>query len=200
MIIVVAGPSGVGKGTVVRHLLDRDPGLWLSRSWTTRPRRPSDAPDAYEFVTRDRFLARVAEGGFLEWAEYDGQLYGTPLPQPPPGRDVVLEIEVQGARQVQAKHPGALVIFLDAPPEVLADRLRGRGEDPELIRRRLDWAVEERRIAQQEGWPVVVNDDLTRTVDEVAALIRAARERLGHADRAGGADEADGAHRVDRGG
>jgi guanylate kinase len=172
MIFVVSGPGGVGKGTVVRHLLARMPGLWLSRSWTSRPRRPGEDPHAYTFVDREAFGRAVAAGGFLEHAEFNGNLYGTPWPDPPAGADVILEIELQGARQVKERHPDAVLVLLVPPsPAVQAERMRARGDDEEHVRARL--AIGAREEAEGRGIAdhVVVNDDLDRAVAEVAGIL-----------------------------
>ena len=159
------------------RLLQRDPQLWLSRSWTTRARRPGEPADAYVFVDRATFEQRIAAGGFLEHAEFLGNLYGTPVPDAlPDGRDVVLEIEVQGARQIHELDPDALLIFVTPPSaEEQERRLRGRGDPDEIVRRRLAKAAEEATAAAELGAVEVVNDDLERCVEEVAAIIAAAR-------------------------
>lgn len=177
MIIVVSGPGGVGKGTVVQRLVAQDPRLWLSRSWTTRARRPGEADDAYHYVDHDAFSARIAAGGFLEHAEFLGERYGTPTPDDlPEDRDLVLEIDVQGAGQVLERVPDALVVLLVAPSrEAQAERLRGRGDPEDAVQRRLAKGDEEVARGRELGAVEVVNDDLDRTVAELAAIIRAAR-------------------------
>jgi guanylate kinase len=153
-------------------LVERDPGLWLSRSWTTRPRRPGEAADAYTFVDRGRFEEAVAAGGFLEWAEFLGHLYGTPLPDAPPGRDVVLEIDLQGARQVKDRHPDALVVLLVPPsPEIQRQRLRQRGDDAAEVDRRIAVGAEEMRLGRELTPFVVVNDEVDRAVSQVAGIL-----------------------------
>ncbi len=175
-MIVLSGPGGVGKGTLVDRLVAGDRCLWLSRSWTTRARRAGEAPDAYHFVTRDAFERRIAEGGFLEWAPFLDDLYGTPTPHPPPGADALLEIDVQGARQVLAHYPEALMVFVDAPSrEAQRARLERRGDPADRIDLRLALADAERSDAEALGARVVVNDHLERAVAEVAAIVNAAR-------------------------
>ena len=173
---MLAGPSGVGKGSIAAALCRQLPDLWLSRSWTTRPRRQGEAADAYVFVDRETFEARLAEDGFLEWAEVFGHRYGTPWPDPPEGHDVLLEIDVQGATQVKARHPDALVVFVEAPSrQAQEERLRRRGDGDDVIARRLAAAPEEERVGRELADHVVVNDDLDRAIAEVAAILESRR-------------------------
>ena len=152
--------------------------MWVSRSWTTRPRRKGESPDAYVFVDRPTFERHVVEGGFLEWAELEanGQLYGTPWPDAPPGADVVLEIDVQGAAQVRERHPEAVVVLVVPPsPEELAARMRKRGDDQEAIASRLAIAGHEEAEGRRLADSVVVNDDLERAVEELAGILGRSR-------------------------
>ena len=177
-VIIVSGPGGVGKGTIVERLMERDPKLWLSRSWTTRPRRPSEPADAYRFVDRVAFEAAIAADGFLEWVEFLDYLQGTPVPDPPEGSDVVLEIDVRGGQQVRELLSDALLIFVDAPsPEHQRARLELRGDDPETIARRMRKTASERAEALKMGYEIVVNDDLSRAVEAIESLIASDRER-----------------------
>jgi guanylate kinase len=177
VIFVLSGPGGVGKGTVAEILVSRDPSLWLSRSWTTRARRPGESADAYHFVSRDEFEAAIAADGFLEWVEFQGNLMGTPWPDPDEPRDVLLEIDVQGARAV--RHRGAdglLLIFLDAPSrEAQAARLRGRGDHEDAVLARLHVAGLKRALAEELGATIVINDEIEPTIARLQELIADAR-------------------------
>jgi guanylate kinase len=176
LIIVISGPGGVGKGTIVGELVTRDPSLWLSRSWTTRRRRPGEPADAYVFTDRPAFEQRIASGGFLEHTDFLGSYYGSPIPDPAPGQDIVLEIEVSGAQQVKAKHPEALLIFVLPPSRAEQERrLRERGDAGHRVAARLRKAEEEEPVGKALADHVVVNDDLSRTVEELLSIIRAER-------------------------
>ncbi len=151
--------------------------MWLSRSWTTRARRPHEAADAYVFVDRPTFEGAVAAGRFLEHATFLGEGYGTPLPDPPSGRDVLLEIDRQGARQVKERFPESIVVLLVPPSlEVQRERLRGRGDDEGAVERRVATGVDEvadlRRFCDHE----VVNDDVDRAVGELVAILEQHRQ------------------------
>lgn len=181
MILVLSGPGGVGKGTVVRRLLDVDPTLRLSRSWTTRPRRPDEPEDAYTFVDVADFESLIVHGGFLEHDEFLGNLYGTPMPDSidDQDHDLLLEINVQGAEQVRRHHPDALVVLLVAPSrEVQEKRLRARGDSDAHVAQRLAIADVEEAKGRALADAVVVNDDLERAVAEVAGIV--GTRRLGH--------------------
>lgn len=168
----------MGKGTIVEILLDRDPKLWLSRSWTTRPRRSSEPADAYRFVDRATFEAAISANGFLEWVEFLDYLQGTPIPDPPEGADVLLEIDVRGGQQVKELLHDAVLVFVDAPSsEHQKARLELRGDDPETIARRMKKTASERAEALKMGYKIVVNDDLTRAVEAIEALIGSHRQR-----------------------
>ncbi len=174
-LYVFTGPSGAGKGTVLHRLLDEVPGLSLSVSATTRGPRPGEQDGVhYYFISKQAFEQKIAENAFLEYAEYVDNYYGTPErpveEQLAAGRDVILEIEVQGAMQVHRKRPDAVMVFL-APPslEELDARLHGRGtESEEKIRQRLETARRELEY-QRDFAHIVVND----TVDHAVALLKA---------------------------
>jgi guanylate kinase len=176
-VIVITGPSGVGKGTLIRGLLERLPQLELSVSATTRDPRPGEQPgSAYHFMDEAEFDRRVAAGDFVEHASYSGARYGT-LRSELEGRmregvPVVLEIELQGARQVREAMPEAVQVFI-APPsrDALRARLVGRGTDTgEQIERRLGTAERE-LLAQPEFAHVVVNDRLEQATDELQRIV-----------------------------
>ncbi len=178
------GPGGVGKGTLIKQVLDRDDRLYLSRSWTTRARRPGEPLDAYNFVAREVFKANIAAGGFLEWAKVLDDLYGTPMPEVVEDRDIVLEIDVQGARQVLAARPDALAVLVLAPSiSTQIERLRTRGDPEDHVQRRVVLGRIEEEEGRQLAKHVIVNDDLGQSVDQLLAIIDGARG--GNASRPG---------------
>jgi guanylate kinase len=181
VLLVLAGTSGAGKGTVGARLRATDPDLHWSVSWTTRPRRPNEVAGVdYYYVSRDAFERLRDEGGFLEWFEVYGDLKGTPrqfvVDELAAGRDVMLEVDVQGALAVQRALPEALLVFVKAPSRAeqrrrLEARAELTGESPESIARRLGHAEEEERIAETRFDRVVVNDDVDRAVAEIAGIL-----------------------------
>src|SRR3954451_14353597 len=178
-VFVITGPSGVGKGTLIRTLLGRLPELQLAVSATTRAPRPGEQDGAaYHFLTDQEFERRVQAGAFVEHAAYSGRRYGTLRSElearTRDGSPVVLEIEVQGARQIARSMPEAVRIFIAPPSEqALRTRLIGRGtDDPEQVEARLETAREELR-AQREFPHVVINDRLEDAVDALEEVVRA---------------------------
>ena len=176
-LIVLTGPSGVGKGTLVRSLLQRHPELFLSVSVTTRSPRPGEIDGiSYSFIDRPRFERMVANGELLEWAEFAGNYYGTPRnaveEKIRQGQWVILEIELEGARQIRKTFPEALRIFILPPsmPE-LEHRIRSRGQDSEAaIARRLDRALEE--IAAADEFDIqIVNDNFDKAIDRIETTL-----------------------------
>jgi guanylate kinase len=175
---VITGPSGVGKGTLIERLLDAVPELELSVSATTRDPRGSERDGVhYHFMDDEEFERRVAAGEFIEHAGYASHRYGTPRSEVDPrldaGRSVVLEIELQGARQIRETVPEAVQVFIAPPsPEDLRRRLEGRGTDsPEQITNRLAVAAEELAARDEFGY-VIENDDVDRASRELAELVR----------------------------
>ncbi len=176
-LIVITGPSGVGKGTIVRSLLAKYPEIYLSISATTRKPRPREIDGkSYYFLTKEDFKGMIAANELLEWAEYAGNYYGTPKQkvqqQLDLGQLVLLEIEVVGATLVQQIFPDAVRIFILPPSlEVLEKRLRGRGdEDESSINKRLARAKEEIAFSYDFEYQIV-NDDLNKTLAEIEAII-----------------------------
>jgi guanylate kinase len=176
-LVVLSGPSGVGKGSVVAEVRRAHPQVWVSVSVTTRPPRPGETDGVeYHFVDEATFRRMAADGEFLEHAIYAGHHYGTPrgpvMAKLAEGVPALLEIELQGARQVRREMPDALLVFL-APPswEELTRRLAGRGtEDPAVMRSRLDRARIE-LAAEEEFDTVVVNDDVPSAARRLVALM-----------------------------
>jgi len=183
-LFIVSAPSGTGKTTLVERLVQVVPDLALSRSFTSRPPRAGECNGVdYNFITRAHFDRMVEDGEFLEWADVFGNCYGTSASETDrvlaAGHDVVLVIDVQGARQVRAKRAGTIGIFVLPPTfAVLEERLRGRSKDTEAqIRRRLEVARQEVGAVSDYDY-VVVNDDLEPAVARLMAIVEAERARL----------------------
>ena len=179
LLMVLSGPSGSGKGTIVKELLSRYDTMRLSVSMTTRDPRPGEEDGVhYYFVTREQFEQTIAEDGFLEYAEYNGNYYGTPIAPVQnmldEGKNVILEIEVQGAEKVMAKRPDLVSIFIGIPSmEELERRLRGRGtETEEVILQRLDAAHYELSRANLYQY-FVLNDEVAAACDRIKTIIDA---------------------------
>ena len=180
-LFVVAAPSGAGKTTLVRHLLERDATVHLSISFTTRaPRAGEENGREYHFIDVLTFQKMVAAGEFLEWAEVHGNYYGTSQrwisEQLANGRDILLEIDWQGAQQVRSLFPEMLGIFV-LPPSLteLAQRLSGRGTDSaDVVERRLAAAREEMRHVGEFDY-VIINDQLSQAIDDLSAIVHSAR-------------------------
>jgi len=180
-LFVIAAPSGGGKTSLVNALLEREPGIRLSVSYTTRAPRPGEQDGVhYHFVDVPRFMALKDAGEFLEHAHVHGNWYATSAKwltdQVHQGRDVLLEIDWQGAAQVRRLIPGAVLIFILPPSiESLRERLVKRGQDSDaVIARRLDAAREEMRHASEFDY-VIMNQDFARAVDDLSAIVRASR-------------------------
>ncbi|MGE4321353.1 MAG: guanylate kinase [Acholeplasmataceae bacterium] len=180
LLVVISGPSGVGKGTVRRALFQmKNHDLVYSVSMTTRPPRPGEVDgEDYYFVSKETFLKRIEENKFLEWAEFVGNYYGTPKDkveeQLDLGKEVVLEIEVEGALKVREQMKDAVFIFIVPPgKEALYNRLKNRGTDSiEMVNQRMKKAESEFLLAHKYDY-IVVNDEVNNAADRIMAIIRA---------------------------
>jgi guanylate kinase len=184
LLFIVSAPSGAGKTTLVERLVEQVPHLRLSRSYTSRAARDGETDGVdYNFVTRERFEAMVSVGEFLEWADVFGNLYGTSAADTErvleSGTDLVLVIDVQGARKVRRRGIETTAVFVMPPSfEVLEKRLRGRSKDAdEIVRRRLQVAQQEVAAFVEYDF-VVINDELTAAVDRLRSIVLAERVRL----------------------
>jgi guanylate kinase len=192
-LIVISGPSGAGKGTLIREILPRFSDLVCSVSATTRPRRPKEVEGRdYFYLSEEQFRESVERGDFLEWAQFAGHYYGTPKKAVEEhlaaGRDVILEIELEGARQVLENRPDALMVFITPPSfEELRRRLEARKtDDAASIKRRLDRGKEEMEAVLSGAWQaprqfdyVIVNESISEASDELARVIQMTKEDNG---------------------
>ena len=184
LLFIVSAPSGAGKTTLVERLVEQTPHLKMSRSYTSRPARAGEVDGVdYNFVSRERFEAMVAVGEFLEWADVFGNLYGTSAADTErileSGTDLVLVIDIQGARKVRRRGIETTAVFVMPPSfEVLERRLRGRSKDSEeAIQRRLQ--IARREVASYAEYDyVVINDEITAAVDRLRSIVVAERARL----------------------
>lgn len=182
LVVVVSGPSGVGKSTICREVARRMNDVYLSVSMTTRPKGPGEADGQdYRYITKDEFQERIEKGKFLEWAEVFGNLYGTPRDDIEralsAGKAVIVEIDVQGGKQVKAEYGDAVMIFILAPTQrELAERMARRArEDEKAAQSRLEQAGSEIAAAWQYYKYMVINEDLSEAVNEVVQIIKGAR-------------------------
>lgn len=180
ILIVLSGFSGSGKGTIVKELVSRYPNYALSISMTSRAPRPGEQHGReYFFASREEFEQTIKDNGFVEYASYCGNYYGTPRAyveeQLSLGHDVILEIEIQGAMKVKKQFPDAILLFVMPPSaQVLYERLVGRGtETPEVIRQRMQRAVQESEGIENYDY-IIVNDDLTESVQNMHGVVQAA--------------------------
>jgi guanylate kinase len=183
LLFIVSAPSGAGKTTLVERLVEQVPQLRMSRSYTSRPARDGETDGVdYNFVTRDRFTAMMAADEFLEWADVFGNLYGTSAKDTEAllasGDDVVLVIDVQGARKVRERGLDTCTVFVMPPSaEILEQRLRGRSKDSEpAIQRRLQVARAEVASYREYDY-IVINDEVTAAVDRLRAIVLSERAR-----------------------
>lgn len=181
VVLIVSGPGGAGKGTVVNILMENDNKLWLSRSWTTRKRRQGERADAYRFIDEDTFTEGVDSGKFLEWVDFLDYRVGTPIPDPPDYVDVVLEVDVKGAITLKRMIPHAILVFITAPDlRDLETRMTARGESEATIQARLKQAeLEIATVAEIPDYKdkILVNDDPLNVVAQMEKFIALDREQ-----------------------
>lgn len=182
-LVIISGPSGVGKSTICREIVKRFDNVSLGISATTRPKADTETEGKdYYFLTEDEFKKRIEQGAFLEYAEVFGNLYGTLTEKVnealAAGKTLILEIDVQGAQQIKEKHPEALMIFILPPTQKhLVERMNGRGRDDEVTSKvRLEGADDEIAAAWRYYNNMVINDDLAQAVGEVAQIMGLTKE------------------------